>query len=109
MPHQTRLLRVLQTKKFNVSVAKPPFPLMFALLASNKPLQDRRSWQISTDLLYRINIFPDSYPRLNDRKDDITRLRTVKPCKPYGLAPSTLTARAQDYLLHHDWKGNVEN
>ncbi len=62
------------------------------------------------DLYYRLEVFTIHIPPLRERRDDILELFEFfieRLANHYGVAQPALTPAAKNYLLHHDWPGNV--
>src|SRR6202048_2736523 len=73
---QTRLLRVLETKKFYRVGASTEFTADVRVIASTNrcPLQAVQSGQLREDLLYRLAVFPVEMPPLRTRGNDVELL-----------------------------------
>src|SRR6202047_4521249 len=73
---QTRLLRVLETRKFYRVGASTEFTSDVRVIASTNrcPLQAVQSGQLREDLLYRLAVFPVDIPPLRSRGDDVELL-----------------------------------
>jgi DNA-binding NtrC family response regulator len=108
---QTRLLRVLETRKFYRVGASTEFSCDVRVIASTNrcPLQAVQSGQLREDLLYRLAVFPIDMPPLRSRGDDVDLLAD------HFLAELNVPARTQKrlspfarmMLKQHSWPGNV--
>jgi DNA-binding NtrC family response regulator len=89
LPVQSKLLRVLQERKFEAKIRKGEF---------------------REDLYFRINVFPIVVPPLRERREDIPLMLdhflTVYS-KNRTAAPKRFDAAAMDVLVSYSWKGNV--
>ena len=108
---QTRLLRVLETRKFyrvgaNVELATD----VRVIAASNRcPLQAVQSGQLREDLLYRLAVFPIEMPPLRSRGNDVELLAEHfldELNAQAGTQKQLHRALAHD-LKQHSWPGNV--
>ena len=97
---QTRLLRVLETRKFYRVGATTEFLSDVRVIASTNrcPIQAVRNGQLREDLLYRLAVFPIELPPLRNRGNDIDLLAE------HFLGE--LNARSPT-LKQHTWPGNV--
>jgi two-component system response regulator HydG len=108
---QTRLLRVLETKKFyrvgaNIELSTD----VRVIAATNRcPLQAVQNGQLREDLLYRLAVFPIHMPPLRDRGNDIDLLaeRFLADLNVQAAAQKRLTALSRMTLRQHSWPGNV--
>src|ERR1700685_4411971 len=73
---QTRLLRVLETRKYYRVGASIEFSSDVRVIASTNqcPLQAVQNGQLREDLLYRLAVFPIDMPPLRNRGDDVELL-----------------------------------
>src|SRR5450432_4101871 len=73
---QTRLLRVLETRRFYRVGASTEFSCDVRVIASTNrcPLTAVRSGTLREDLLYRLAVFPVDMPPLRNRGDDVELL-----------------------------------
>src|SRR5271155_138022 len=73
---QTRLLRVLETRKFyRVGASVEQSTDVRVIAATNRcPLRAVQSGQLREDLLYRVAVFPIDLPPLRDRDNDVELL-----------------------------------
>lgn len=110
---QAKLLRVLQEREVERLGGRKTIKLNVRVLAtSNRDLKKTaEQGKFREDLYYRINVFPLSWPALNDRAKDII------PLAQYLLQRHVVNANiletpiieeaAKQKLLHHSWPGNV--
>ena len=85
---QTRLLRVLESRKFYRVGANIEYTSDVRVIAATNrcPLSAVQAGQLREDLLYRLAVFPIDMPPLRDRGDDVELRMT---------------------LIQHSWPGNV--
>ena len=108
---QTRLLRVLETRRFyrvgaNVELSTD----VRVIAASNRcPLQAVRSGQLREDLLYRLAVFPIELPPLRSRGNDVELLagHFLDELNAQAGTHKQLTAHSRMTLKQHSWPGNV--
>lgn len=108
---QTRLLRVIETRKFyrvgaNVERATD----VRVIAASNRcPLQAVQSGQLREDLLYRLAVFPIEMPALRNRGNDVELLAEhfLEELNARAGTLKQFTALARMTLKQHTWPGNV--
>jgi DNA-binding NtrC family response regulator len=108
---QTRLLRVLESKKFyrvgaNIELSTD----VRVIAATNRcPLQAVQSGQLREDLLYRLAVFPIHMPPLRERGNDIDLLaeRFLDDLNVQAAAQKRFTALSRMTLRQHSWPGNV--
>jgi DNA-binding NtrC family response regulator len=111
MEMQTRLLRVLETRRFyrvgaNVELSTD----VRVIAASNRcPLQAVRSGQLREDLLYRLAVFPIELPPLRSRGNDVELLagHFLDGLNAQAGTHKQLTAHSRMTLKQHSWPGNV--
>jgi DNA-binding NtrC family response regulator len=108
---QTRLLRVLETKKFYRVGANTELSTDVRVIAATNrcPLQAVQSGQLREDLLYRLAVFPIHMPPLRERGNDIDLLaeRFLADLNAQAAAQKRLTALSRMTLRQHSWPGNV--
>ncbi len=108
---QTRLLRVLETKKFyRVGASLEISTDVRVIAATNRcPLQAVQSGQLREDLLYRLAVFPVDLPPLRNRADDVDLLAEhfLAELNAQAGTQKRLSALARMTLKHHTWPGNV--
>ena len=108
---QTRLLRVLETRKFYRMGASMEFMSDVRVIASTNrcPLQAVQNGQLREDLLYRLAVFPIDLPPLRSRGSDIDLLAEhfVAELNAQNRTQKRLSALARMTLKQHTWPGNV--
>lgn len=109
---QGRLLRVIQEREIMRVGDNKVLPLDIRIIcATNRDLgQMVEEGTFRRDLLYRINTLYFDIPKLNDRKKDIEALANFfldRYSKNYSKDIKELSPKALEYLLKHDYRGNV--
>jgi two-component system response regulator HydG len=111
-PAQIKLLRVLQTRKFErVGGEKTLTVDVRVLAATNKDLMrevERKNFR--EDLFYRLNVIPIILPPLRDRRNDIPLLALHflrRFAKEKGKDLREISSGAMRLLLDYPWPGNV--
>ena len=108
---QTRLLRVLETRKFyRVGASSEFLSDVRVIAATNRcPLQAVQSGQLREDLLYRLAVFPIQLPPLRSRANDVEVLAEhfLAELNAQGHTQKRLSAPARMTLKQHSWPGNV--
>jgi DNA-binding NtrC family response regulator len=108
---QTRLLRVLETRKFyRVGASQEQESDVRVIAATNRcPMQAARSGLLREDLLYRLAVFPIDLPPLRDRGDDINLLAEhfLAQLNAHAHSHKRFSALARVLLKQHTWPGNV--
>jgi DNA-binding NtrC family response regulator len=108
---QTRLLRVLETKKFYRVGANAELSTDVRVIAATNrcPLQAVKSGQLREDLLYRLAVFPVHMPPLRERGNDVDLLadRFLEELNAQGAMQKRFTALSRMTLRQHSWPGNV--
>jgi len=108
---QTRLLRVIETRKFYRAGSNVEFDADVRLIAAtnSSPLQAVQSGRLREDLLYRLAVFPIEMPPLRDRGDDVELLAEhfLAQLNAQGRTQKRLSALARMTLRRHSWPGNV--
>jgi DNA-binding NtrC family response regulator len=108
---QTRLLRVLETRKFYRVGASTELPSDVRVIASTNrcPLQAVQNGHLREDLLYRLAVFPVGMPPLRERGDDVEVLAEhfLAELNAQGRTQKRLSALARMTLKQHTWPGNV--
>jgi len=108
---QTRLLRVLESRKFyrvgaNVELATD----VRVIAATNRcPIQAVQSGQLREDLLYRLAVFPIDLPPLRNRGSDVDLLAEhfLAQLNVAAGAQKRFSALSRMTLKQHSWPGNV--
>jgi DNA-binding NtrC family response regulator len=108
---QTRLLRVLETRKFYRVGASVEFISDVRVIASTNrcPLQSVQNGQLREDLLYRLAVFPIDLPPLRSRGHDVDLLaeHILAELNAQSRTQKRLSALARMTLKQHTWPGNV--
>jgi two-component system response regulator HydG len=108
---QTRLLRVLETRKFYRGGASTELHADVRVIAATNrcPLQAVQSGQLREDLLYRLAVFPIEMPPLRERGDDAELLAEhfLAGLNAQTGTQKRLSALARMLLKQHAWPGNV--
>ena len=111
-PAQIKLLRVLQTRKFErVGGEKTLTVDVRVLAATNKDLmQEVTRGNFREDLFYRLNVIPLILPPLRERKNDIPLLALHfirRFAQERGKDLREISSGAMRLLLDYAWPGNV--
>lgn len=109
---QIKLLRVLQSKKFERLGGRETLKMDVRIIAAtNKDLlTEVKMRHFREDLFYRLNVIPISLPPLRDRRNDIPRLTRHFLTRFAAIQDKTVkdfTPEAMRRLLDHSWPGNV--
>src|SRR5450631_2195979 len=108
---QTRLLRVLETRKFYRAGASTEFIADCRVIAATNrcPLLAVQKGQLREDLLYRLAVFPVALPPLRSRGDDVELLAEhfLAELNAHGRTQKRLSVLARMMLKQHAWPGNV--
>jgi DNA-binding NtrC family response regulator len=108
---QTRLLRVLETRRFYRVGASAEFASDVRVIASTNrcPLQAVQNGQLREDLLYRLAVFPIHLPPLRSRGNDVDLLAEhfLAELNAQSRTQKRLSAAARMTLRQHLWPGNV--
>jgi len=112
LPTQAKLLRVLETQRFQrVGGNKDITVDVRVIAATNKDLEAMsKEGVFRSDLFYRLNVIPISLPPLREHKDDIPELVNhflSLLADEYGQAPKTLSPAAIEKLKASPWPGNI--
>jgi two-component system, NtrC family, response regulator AtoC len=110
---QTRLLKVLQDKRFVRSNNPKPVDVDVRILAASSDNLDRAlaEKRLDRDLYYRLSAFTVHVPPLRQRKEEIKfllRYTMHKIAKHYGLPAREFTQSALDACQNHSWPGNLK-
>ncbi len=108
---QTRLLRVLETRKFYRVGASVELAVDVRVIAATNrcPIQAVESGQLRDDLLYRLAVFPIAMPSLRERGADVELLAEhfLADLNARAGVTKRLSAVARITLKQHSWPGNV--
>jgi transcriptional regulator with PAS, ATPase and Fis domain len=109
---QVKLLRVLQTRKFEpVGSTQSLNANVRIIAATNRDLEEMvREGTFREDLFYRLNVIPVPIPALREKKEDIPHLveyfvrkfNSEKKRRVTGVTRAALRA-----LVAYDWPGNI--
>jgi DNA-binding NtrC family response regulator len=108
---QTRLLRVLESRKFYRVGASTEYTCDVRVIAATNrcPLTAVQAGQLREDLLYRLAVFPIDLPPLRSRGDDVELLANhfLSELNAQAMTQKRLSAHARMTLKQHSWPGNV--
>ena len=108
---QTRLLRVLESRKFYRVGANTEYSCDVRVIAATNrcPLTAVQAGQLREDLLYRLAVFPIDLPPLRNRGDDVELLANhfLSELNAQSTMQKRLSAHARMTLKQHSWPGNV--
>lgn len=109
---QAKLLRVLQEREVERLGSRKSVKLDVRVLAtSNRDLKQYvQEGHFREDLYYRLNVFPITWPALEERRGDIEPLAghlVERHCKKLGLPVPVFTPAAMAKLISYSWPGNV--
>jgi PAS domain S-box-containing protein len=112
LPAQIKLLRVLQTQKFERLGGEQTVTVNVRILAAtNKDLlQEVKNGDFREDLYYRLNVIPIHLPPLRNRRNDIPLLARhfqEKFAAEHGVVAKGFSSGAMRILLDYFWPGNV--
>lgn len=112
LPVQSKLLRVLQERKFERLGGNRTIETDVRLItATNEDLEAKiKKAEFREDLYFRINVFPIVVPPLRERREDIPLMldHFLKVySKDRGAGPKRFDVAAMDALMSYPWKGNV--
>jgi two-component system response regulator HydG len=112
LPAQIKLLRVLQTRKFERVGGEQTLTVdVRVLAATHKDLvQEVKNGNFREDLFYRLNVIPIKLPPLRERKNDIPLLveHFLKIfAAEKGRDLRGVSSEALRLLLDYPWPGNV--
>ena len=110
---QSRLLNVLQDRRFLRPGESKPVEVNVRLLAASSDRLDRAlaEKRLHPDLYYRLSAFTVQVPPLRQRKEEIKillRYSMHKLAKYYGLAPREFTKSVLQACENHSWPGNLK-
>jgi DNA-binding NtrC family response regulator len=110
---QSRLLKVLQDKRFVRSNDPKPVDVDVRILAASSDNLDRAlaEKRLDRDLYYRLSAFTVQVPPLRQRKEEIKfllRYTMHRIAKYYGLPAREFTQSALDACQNHSWPGNLK-
>lgn len=108
---QTRLLRVLESRKFYRVGANTEYTSDVRVIAATNrcPLAAVQAGQLREDLLYRLAVFPIDMPPLRNRGDDVELLANhfLAELNAEAMTDKRLSSHSRLTLVQHSWPGNV--
>jgi len=108
---QTRLLRVLESRKFYRVGANTEYTSDVRVIAATNrcPLSAVQAGQLREDLLYRLAVFPIDMPPLRNRGGDVELLANhfLSELNVQSTTQKRLSTHARMTLTQHSWPGNV--
>lgn len=109
---QTKLLRVLQEKRFlRVGGTSPIFSNFRLVTATNRDLKEMvRQGTFREDLYYRVAVIPLLLPPLRERKDDLLMLINffvTYYARRYGVECNAISEEVRRKLCGYAWPGNI--
>lgn len=109
---QVKLLRALETRKIERVGSNQELDVDFRLVcATNKNLTEAiTAKEFREDLFYRISTISVVIPPLRERKEDLPELIDFffeKMCREQKKEISSIEDSVTDFLLNHDYPGNV--
>ena len=109
---QIKLLRVLQTQKFERIGGEKTIQVDVRILAATNRelLKEVRAGNFREDLYYRLNVIPIQLPPLSRRVNDIPLLARSfvrRYAQEQGKAIRDFSSEAMRVLLDYPWPGNV--
>lgn len=112
IPHQAKLLRVLQEREFlRIGGGEPVRANCRFIFATNRNLEDMvRARRFREDLFYRINVIPIDVPPLRERLEDIPLLARhflEKYSSENEKEIVDIDAGALEVLQRYLWPGNI--
>jgi len=112
LPSQIKLLRVLQTQKFERLGGEQTLAVNVRIIAAtNKDLiQEVKRGNFREDLYYRLNVIPIHLPLLRNRRNDIPLLARHfqrRFAAEHGDDVKDFSSEAMRRLLDYPWPGNV--
>lgn len=111
---QTKLLRVIQERRYRPVGANEEIDIQLKLVAaSNRSLDDMiDSGEFREDLFYRLNVFKINVPALRDRPQDIEaicmqKVKTLTEQYGFYASPQLIYAVIRDIAHQYPWPGNI--
>ncbi|MEQ9619107.1 MAG: sigma-54 dependent transcriptional regulator [Deltaproteobacteria bacterium] len=109
---QTKLLRILEERKFYRLGSEKPTPVDVRIIAStNKDLEKEvGEGRFREDLYYRLNAITIQIPPLRKRIEDVVPLMEHfldKYSRELGVGKRTISDEAKEMVCGYDWPGNV--
>jgi two-component system response regulator HydG len=112
LPMQAKLLRFLQTRRFERVGGNETLSLDVRLIAAtNRDLENEvAKGRFRADLYYRLNVFQISLPPLRQRRSDVPALAAsflARFAAEHGRRLEGFSREALERLMIHSWPGNV--
>lgn len=112
MDLQTKLLRVIEEKKFRrIGGTKDIHVDVRIIAATNKNLFTAvEQGEFRADLFYRLNVITITIPPLRERKEDIMPLAAHFLDiynRKFNMSVNEINADARELLLSYNWPGNI--
>jgi DNA-binding NtrC family response regulator len=109
LPHQAKLLRVLETRSYQRVGSSNERPFRARLVcASNRPLRELvASGAFREDLYFRLAPISLRVPPLRQHAEDVAALAALFLVDAPGGTGKSFTSEALAFLSKHDWPGNV--
>jgi two-component system response regulator HydG len=112
LPAQIKLLRVIQTQKFERLGGEKTLGVNVRLIAATNKnlLEEVKRGNFREDLFYRLNVIPIQMPPLRNRRNDIPILARHFLCHfavEQGKEVQDFSSEAMRMLLDYSWPGNV--
>jgi len=109
---QTRLLRLIETKRFRRVGGVEDIEVSTRIIAAtNRDLSAaKKAGEFRDDLYFRLMVIPIYVPALRERKDDVPILASYfidHFNKELGRAVRGLSREAVEVMMEYDWPGNV--
>ncbi len=108
---QSKLLNVLQEKRFYRVGGKRPIQANFEIIAAtNQDLKEMiKRGRFRKDLYFRLNVMPIHIPPLRDRKEDLLIIahNLLEDLNRRFSKDISLDEEAKSILLSYDWPGNI--
>lgn len=109
---QAKFLRVLQEREFQrLGGTRTLKADIRVIAATNRNLPEAvERGAFREDLFYRLDVFDIRIAPLRERADDILPLSAAllqEISQSFRRPPASLTMRAREALLRHEWRGNV--
>lgn len=109
---QAKFLRVLDNKEITRLGSSQPLSVNIRIIAAASPELHRAldTGHFRLDLYHRLCVLEVYVPPLREREADVIRLAEAflaHESLAAGCKPPVLGDDAQEYLLNHDWPGNI--
>jgi transcriptional regulator with GAF, ATPase, and Fis domain len=109
---QIRLLRILQSRKFERLGGRETMAVNVRILAATNKnlLQEVKDGRFREDLFYRLNVIPIHLPPLRDRRNDLLLLARYFLDRFSNVQHKTIkdfSSEVMRRLLDYSWPGNV--